>query len=192
VGFPGEGEEDFAETLRVVEASRFATAFTFQYSIRPGTPAATMPDQVPPGVVQERFERLVALQDGISWEENKALLGTDVSVLIATGEGKKDKKTDRLSGRAKDGRLVHVGGPWPDGPPRPGDIVTARVTDAKPFFLIADPTPNTPATIRRTSAGDAHDRAQADSCAAPSSPPAPGGVAGKPVSLGLPTLRIGR
>jgi tRNA-2-methylthio-N6-dimethylallyladenosine synthase len=194
VGFPGETEEDFADTLRVVEASRFATAFTFQYSIRPGTPAASMADQVAPEVVQERFERLVALQDRMSWGENRALVGSEVNVLIALGEGKKDKKTDRLSGRAEDGRLVHVSGPWPGGVPRPGDVVTARVTEAKPFFLIADHTPDSPALVRHTSAGDAYDRAQAESCGAPSSAvAAPSGVgAGGPVSLGLPTLRPGR
>jgi tRNA-2-methylthio-N6-dimethylallyladenosine synthase len=69
VGFPGETEEDFQDTLRVVEQARFASAFTFQYSIRAGTPAATMPDQVPKEVVQERYERLVALQEQISWVE---------------------------------------------------------------------------------------------------------------------------
>ncbi|NEA69137.1 radical SAM protein, partial [Streptomyces sp. SID12488] len=63
VGFPGETEEDFAETLRVVEASRFSSAFTFQYSPRPGTPAADLPDQLPKAVVQERYERLVELQE---------------------------------------------------------------------------------------------------------------------------------
>src|SRR5690606_40512348 len=71
VGFPGETEEDFQATLDVVRQARFAGAYTFQYSIRPGTPAATMPDQVPREVVQERYERLVALQAEISWEENK-------------------------------------------------------------------------------------------------------------------------
>src|SRR6188508_2794121 len=73
VGFPGETEEDFQDTLRVVEQARFASAFTFQYSIREGTPAATMPDQVPKAVVQERYERLAALQDRISREENEKL-----------------------------------------------------------------------------------------------------------------------
>src|SRR4051795_7234556 len=68
VGFPGETEEDFEQTLDVVRAARFAGAFTFQYSPRPGTPAATMPDQVPKAVVQERYDRLVALQDDIAWE----------------------------------------------------------------------------------------------------------------------------
>ena len=191
VGFPGETEEDFQETLRVVEASRFASAFTFQYSIRPGTPAATMADQVDPEVVQERFERLVALQDHIAWEENQKLHGTTVNVLIATGEGKKGKDHERLSGRAEDGRLVHVGGPWPDGEPRPGDIVSMTVTDARPFFLICDQGPDNPATIRRTAAGDAYDRAQAESCGAPVPSSQAGTVSGGPVSLGLPTLRPG-
>ena len=66
VGFPGESEEDFQDTLRVVEQARFSSAFTFQYSIRPGTPAATMENQIPKDVVQERYERLVALQDRIA------------------------------------------------------------------------------------------------------------------------------
>jgi tRNA-2-methylthio-N6-dimethylallyladenosine synthase len=188
VGFPGETEEDFEDTLRVVEAARFASAFTFQYSIRPGTPAATMPDQVSREVVQERFERLVALQDQISWEENTKQLGSTVNVLVATGEGKKDRDTERLSGRAEDGRLVHLGGPWPNGQPRPGDVVTAVVTEAKPFYLIADHSENVPAVIRRTSAGDAFDRAQAESCATPSTPGHSTGSGG-PVILGLPTLR---
>src|SRR5690606_27824955 len=110
VGFPGETEEDFAETLRVVEQARFASAFTFQYSIRPGTPAATMPDQVPKAVVQERYERLMALQDRISWEENQRLVGTTVNVMVSA-EGSKDAATHRLSGRAEDSRLVHFAMP---------------------------------------------------------------------------------
>src|SRR5690606_27072683 len=69
VGFPGETEEDFEQTLEVVRQARFSSAFTFQYSKRPGTPAADMPDQVPKEVVQERYDRLVALQNEISWEE---------------------------------------------------------------------------------------------------------------------------
>src|SRR5688572_22367369 len=71
VGFPGETDEDFEQTMRAVEQSRFSSAFTFQYSIREGTPAATMPDQVPKAVVQERYERLIALQERISHEENQ-------------------------------------------------------------------------------------------------------------------------
>src|SRR5690349_23339382 len=87
VGFPGETEADFEATLDVVRAARFAQAFTFQYSPRPGTPAATLPDQVPKAVVQERYERLVALQEEISWAENRAQEGRVLEVLVAEGEG---------------------------------------------------------------------------------------------------------
>src|SRR3712207_2088483 len=107
VGFPGETEEDFAATLDVVRRARFAQAFTFQYSPRPGTPAAALPDQLPKAVVQERYERLVALQEEISWQENRALEGRIVEVLVAAGEGRKDTATRRMSGRARDGRLVN-------------------------------------------------------------------------------------
>ncbi|WP_093183147.1 tRNA (N6-isopentenyl adenosine(37)-C2)-methylthiotransferase MiaB [Sanguibacter gelidistatuariae] len=108
VGFPGETEEDFAETLRVVEASRFASAFTFQYSQRPGTPAATLPDQLPKEVVQERYVRLMALQDAISAQESARQVGRTVEVLITDGAGRKDGATHRLTGRAADNRLVHL------------------------------------------------------------------------------------
>src|SRR5690606_17228868 len=104
VGFPGETEDDFQRTLEVVEASRFSSAFTFQYSIRPGTPAATMEDQVPKEVVQERFERLVALQDRISHEENRKIEGRAVEILVAEGEGRGEGETRRLSGRSRDRR----------------------------------------------------------------------------------------
>ena len=128
VGFPGETEADFADTLRVVEQARFASAFTFQYSIRPGTPAATLPDQVPKEVVQERFERLVALQDRISGEEAARQVGRRVQVLVGEGEGRKDSATHRLSGRAEDGRLVHLEVPAGAPSPRPGDVVGVEVT----------------------------------------------------------------
>ncbi|GAA1872886.1 tRNA (N6-isopentenyl adenosine(37)-C2)-methylthiotransferase MiaB [Myceligenerans crystallogenes] len=107
VGFPGETEEDFAETLRVVEAARFSSAFMFQYSKRPGTPAATMDGQLPKEVVQERFERLLALQERISEEEADQQIGRTLEVLVAEGSGKKDGAARRLSGRAPDNRLVH-------------------------------------------------------------------------------------
>jgi tRNA-2-methylthio-N6-dimethylallyladenosine synthase len=111
VGFPGETEEDFAETLRVVEASRFSSAFSFQYSPRPGTPAATMADQLPKEVVQERFERLLALQERIGAEEADKQVGRTLEVLVAEGSGRKDGAMHRLSGRAADNRLVHFGLP---------------------------------------------------------------------------------
>ncbi|MBL3698469.1 tRNA (N6-isopentenyl adenosine(37)-C2)-methylthiotransferase MiaB [Leucobacter luti] len=185
VGFPGETEEDFQDTLRVVEASRFQSAFTFQYSIRPGTPAATMPDQVPKEIVQERYERLMALQERISFEENEAQVGRTVEVLVSVTEGKKDAARSRLSGRAEDNRLVHFAVPEGAAEPRPGDVVTVQITSAAPFFLIADVEPGVYA-VRRTRAGDAWDRRQAESCGVPA--PA-GDTAPRAVSLGLPTIR---
>ena len=152
VGFPGETEEDFAATLAVVERARFAGAFTFQYSKRPGTPAAELPGQLPKAVVQERYMRLIDLQERISLEENAAQIGTVVELLVATGEGRKDASTARMSGRARDGRLVHFA-PG-DRDVRPGDVITATVTAAAPHHLIAD------AAVldhRRTRAGDAHE-----------------------------------
>ncbi len=188
VGFPGETDEDFEDTLRVVEAARFASAFTFQYSIREGTPAATMPDQIPKDVVQERYERLMALQKRITLEENEKQLGRTLDLLVSTGEGKKDAATHRLTGRAEDNRLVHFAVPEASEIPRPGDIVTVTVTHAAPSHLLADSVDGAPLTIRRTQAGDAYDRRQSASCAVPTT----GGAATDgAVSLGLPTLRAG-
>jgi tRNA-2-methylthio-N6-dimethylallyladenosine synthase len=185
VGFPGESDQDFEDTLSVVRAARFAGAFTFQYSIRPGTPAATMENQVPQDVVQERYERLMALQDQIAWEENLALVGSSVSVVVGSHEGRKDQATDRLSGRAEDGRLVHFSVPHGGQTPRPGDVVTARVTEAKPYFLLADGHPEGGLSVRRTRAGDAWDRWQAESCAVPAPAATP-----SVINMGMPTLRI--
>ncbi len=156
VGFPGETEEDFQGTLDVVRASRFTSAFTFQYSPRPGTPAATMDDQVPKEIVQERYERLVALVEEIAWEENKRFEGRTVEVLVAEGEGRKDDATARLSGRAADNRLVHVARDADLGDPRPGDLVVAEVTYAAPHHLVADRM----IEVRRTRAGDAWESRQ--------------------------------
>ncbi len=137
VGFPGETEEDFQDTMEVVRRARFASAFTFQYSKRPGTPAASLPDQIDPDVVQDRYTRLVDLVNEIAWEENRTLEGTEVEVLVAEGEGRKDEATARVSGRARDNRLVHVAVTEGE-PPSPGDLVTARVTYAAPHHLVAD------------------------------------------------------
>jgi tRNA-2-methylthio-N6-dimethylallyladenosine synthase len=151
VGFPGETEDDFAATLDVVRQARFAAAFTFQYSKRPGTPAAGMDGQLPKEVVQERYQRLIDLQEAISFEENQSVIGSTVELLVASGEGRKDPATARMSGRARDGRLVHF---TPgDTAVRPGDVVTTVVTGAAPHHLIAD----APLlSYRRTRAGDAH------------------------------------
>jgi len=213
VGFPGETEEDFAETLRVVEASRFSSAFAFQYSRRPGTPAADLPE-LPKDVIQERFDRLLALQERISAEEAERQVGRTVEVLVMEGTGRKDGETHRLSGRAADNRLVHVAlppaltdlartGTDADDPrladatplPRPGDLLTVRVTHGAPHHLIADSaTGGGPFEVRRTRSGDAwveRERARlglggdehahgGDACGT--------GTAPGPVLLGMPSL----
>ena len=172
VGFPGETEEDFQATLDVVAASRFASAFTFQYSKRPGTPAAELPGQVPKAVVSERYQRLIELQERISLEENTAVIGQSVELLVATGEGRKDAATARMSGRARDGRLVHFE-PGEFGEQiRPGDVVVTTVTGAAPHHLIAD---SALLEHRRTRAGDAH---------------AAGRMPRTGVSLGMPAVGV--
>ncbi len=181
VGFPGETETDFRRTLDVVRDARFSSAFTFQYSPRPGTPAAALGDQVPKEVVQERFERLVALQDDISWAENKKQVGRRVEVLVTPGEGRKDEATSRLSGRARDNRLVHFRVPAGADRPRPGDLVEVEVTYAAPHHLNCD---GAYYRLERTSAGDAWDRRQAESCGART-----GSAGSGQVRLGMPTLR---
>jgi tRNA-2-methylthio-N6-dimethylallyladenosine synthase len=155
VGFPGETEEDFLETMKVVERARFSGAYTFQYSKRPGTPAAVLEEQVPRDVVQHRYERLVALVNDIAWAENKLLIGRTVELMVAEGEGRKDVQTHRLSGRGPDNRLVHFSPVGHDGRPvdvRPGDMVEVEVTYAAPHHLVAD---GPVTSVRRTRAGDA-------------------------------------
>src|ERR1700684_4325652 len=180
VGFPGETERDFAATLDLVRQARFAGAFTFRYSIRPGTPAATMDGQVPATVVQERYDRLAALVEETTYAENQKLTGATVEVLVAEGEGRKDAATHRMSGRARDNRLVHFA-PH-QSTPRPGDIVTVTVTRGAPHYLPAD---GAPLSVRRTRAGDAWQAAAAAPPAVvPPVPPEPA-----PVLLGMPAPR---
>ena len=167
VGFPGETEEDFEDTLEVVRRARFAAAFTFQYSRRPGTPAAALDGQLPKEVVQERYQRLIDLQEAISVDGNRALIGTAVEVLVTAGEGRKDAATARMTGRARDGRLVHFS-PG-SAAVRPGDVLTTTVTAAAPHHLIADAAL---LSHRPTRAGDAH----------------AAGRRPRTVGLGLPTM----
>ena len=183
VGFPGETEEDFQATLDVVEQARFTSAFTFLYSRRPGTPAADREDQVPDDVALERYQRLVKLQERICAEDNAALAGTDVEILVSEGDGRKDGSTHRISGRARDNRLVHVA--LPEGlaqadRPRPGDMIRATVTYGAPHHLIADSGAQGGLfEVRRTRAGDAWQARQAKD------------EPDTAVSLGIPTLRVG-
>ena len=178
VGFPGETEEDFLETMKVVEQARFSGAFTFQYSKRPGTPAAVLEDQVPRAVVQDRYERLVALVNDIAWDENKKIVGRTVELLVSEGEGRKDAATHRLTGRARDNRLVHFTAVDHDGRPvdvRPGDMVEVEVTYGAPHHLVSDAAVR---SVRRTRAGDAWEARNATPAQAPG------------VLLGLPTVGV--
>ena len=176
VGFPGETDADFEDTISLVREARFSGAYTFIYSKRAGTPAASMSGQVPRELVQERYERLAALVSEIAWRENQAFEGRQVEVLVASGEGRKDAATERLSGRARDNRLVHFTPGSLDRfggmPVRPGDMVTTEITYAAPHHLVSD-VPIT--SVRRTRAGDARQ---------------PRGVSVTPVSLGLPTVGV--
>jgi tRNA-2-methylthio-N6-dimethylallyladenosine synthase len=175
VGFPGETEADFQHTVDVVREARFAGAFTFQYSKRPGTPAATMDDQVPPDVVRDRYDRLVSVVEEIAWAENRDQLGKIVEVLVAEGEGRKDDRTARMSGRAPDNRLVHFAATEATDA-RPGDVVAAEITYAAPHHLVADVVHG----VRRTRAGDAWEARQAT--------PAIDDGGSRGVLLGMPTL----
>ncbi|GBC86685.1 tRNA-2-methylthio-N(6)-dimethylallyladenosine synthase [bacterium HR12] len=129
VGFPGETEEDFRETLEVVERARFDQAFMFQYSPRPGTRAAMMPDQVPKGVVQELFDRLVALQERISLEIMREHVGRTVEVLVE-GTGRKGG----VQGRTRTNKVVHLPGEIP-----PGTFLDVRIVSAHPHHLVGEP-----------------------------------------------------
>ena len=152
IGFPGETDEDFEQTLDVVKRARFANCYTFQYSKRPGTPAADMGSQIPPSVVRERYEQLVAVADEVAWDSAKEQVGRIVDVLVAEGEGRKDDQTHRMSGRAADNRLVH----FVAADARPGDMVSVEVTYAAPHHLVADAVH----AVRRTRAGDAWEARQ--------------------------------
>jgi tRNA-2-methylthio-N6-dimethylallyladenosine synthase len=134
VGFPGETEADFADTLDLVERARFDSAFMFQYSPRPGTEAASMPEQVPPEVVRDRFQRLAALQERISLERNQALAGVEVELLVESASSKTDPL--RMSGRTSTNKLCHF--PAAAGV-APGDFVSVRVERAAPHHLLGGP-----------------------------------------------------
>ncbi|GAB2969735.1 tRNA (N6-isopentenyl adenosine(37)-C2)-methylthiotransferase MiaB [Nocardioides montaniterrae] len=178
VGFPGETEEDFLETLKVVREARFSGAFTFQYSKRPGTPAATLPDQISPEVVADRYRRLVEVQNRISLEENQAQEGRTLEVLVSQGEGRRDTDTGRMSGRAPDNRLVHFNVDGVDV--RPGDMVTVTITRGAPHYLEAD---GAVLSVRRTRSGDAWEARQGVSTGSTTG-------SGGGVGLGMPMVGV--
>jgi tRNA-2-methylthio-N6-dimethylallyladenosine synthase len=133
VGFPGETEEDFEGTMKVVGAAAYDQAFTFIYSPREGTPAALMPGQVPREVSQERFDRLVELVQASALENSLGYVGTTQRVLIE-GTSKRDDRM--LSGRTPTNKMVHA--PLPEGCSAggfEGRIVNVDVNAAQTWFL---------------------------------------------------------
>ena len=159
VGFPGETESDFQQTLEVVEEARFTAAFSFQYSKRPGTPAATMPDQIDDATMADRYQRLHKRQQRISGEINTASIGKSYELLV----------TESRETRTPDFRLVHL----PESiDARPGDIVTGTIAEASPNFMIA----GIVTSIRKTRGGDAHAARVAE-------------IGPEPIMIGMPSLQ---
>ena len=169
VGFPGETEEDFQETLNLVEKARFMAAYTFQYSKRPGTPAATMPDQIAENIMRERYERLHKLQQRISGEVNQEVIGTEQEILVADFES----KTRKVTGRTKDFRLAHFAVD-PKKPPRSGDAVISKITQSSPNFILSD---EEPVSVRKTRGGDASEARSKESERVP-------------LMVGMPSLQV--
>ena len=128
VGFPGETEEDFLQTLSLVEEVRYDGAYTFQYSPRPMTAAADMDGHLPKEIVQERYDRLVDLQERISYERNVESVGRTERLLV---EGISKKDPDKLTGRTRGNKLVH----FPGGDLAEGSFATVRITGAHPHHL---------------------------------------------------------
>jgi tRNA-2-methylthio-N6-dimethylallyladenosine synthase len=153
VGFPGESDEDFEATLSLCDEAQFTAAYTFQYSKRPGTPAAEMEGQVPAEVVKERYERLHRHQEAIALGVNQRAIGREFELLVTESESNREG-IRRMSGKSEDARLVHFTVPHQDSAEeivRPGDFVTVEITEAKPFYLIASDVKR----IRPSRGGDA-------------------------------------
>ena len=165
VGFPGESETDFQATLDITTQARFAAAYTYKYSIRPGTPAGVMPNQVPEDVVGERYTRLHEHQQKISLAVNESSVGSTHRVMVSEIEGRRDESRSRMTGKSEDFRLVHFDA---DTDARPGDFVDVEITEASAHYLIGKAK-----SVTRTRGGDAH--------AAKSAPAS--------TSLGIPKVR---
>jgi len=164
VGFPGETEEDFQETMQACTDLRFLAAYTFQYSKRPGTPAAEMPDQIPSEIVAERYTRLHKHLNNLSQSVNEEMIGKTVEVLVTDIDG------SRASGKSRDFRLVHFDSAQGL---RPGDIAEVKIGDAKAHFILGE---GGPSLVRHTRGGDAFEsrKKEAESTG---------------VMLGIPTLK---
>jgi tRNA-2-methylthio-N6-dimethylallyladenosine synthase len=169
VGFPDETEEDFQATMDLATKAEFAAAYTYKYSIRPGTPAGMMPNQVPEDVVGERYTRLHEHLQKISLEINQRALGSTHRVMVNEIEGRRDGDRGRITGRSEDFRLVHF---EPIEDVRPGDFVDVEITEASAHYLIGKPL-----GVIATRGGDAHQR-KVEETSGPT-----------PTMLGIPTVK---
>jgi tRNA-2-methylthio-N6-dimethylallyladenosine synthase len=130
VGFPGETEEDFRETLEVVDAVGYDSAFTFMFSPRRGTEAAERPDQLPHAVKRERMERLVELVQRRAGERSRRFVGTRQQVLV---EGPSRTDASKLRGRTRHNKTVNF-----TGLARPGELVDVEITSATSTTLAGE------------------------------------------------------
>ena len=131
VGFPGETEEDFLETMDVVQKVRFDSAFTFIYSKRTGTPAATMENQVPEDVIKDRFDRLLKVVQDISTEKANELEGLTMPVLV---EEMNEHDSSLVTGRLDGNSLVH----FPGTEDMIGNIYSVKLKECKGFYYIGE------------------------------------------------------
>jgi tRNA-2-methylthio-N6-dimethylallyladenosine synthase len=171
VGFPGETEEDFQGTMDIASQARFAAAYTYKYSIRPGTPAGAMENQVPEDIVGERYTRLHEHQQKISLSVNQESIGSTHRVMVSEIEGRRDEAQSRLTGRSEDFRLVHFDAKTSA---RPGDFVDVKIEEASAHYLIGTAT-----NVLKTRGGDAHQLRTA-----------PAAEKSSATSLGIPTVRM--
>ena len=170
VGFPGETEEDFQATMDIASQARFAAAYTYKYSIRPGTPAGAMENQVPEDIVGERYTRLHEHQQKISLSVNQESIGTTHRVMVSETEGRRDEAQSRMTGRSEDFRLVHFDAATSA---RPGDFVDVKIEEASAHYLLGEAL-----NVVKTRGGDAHQ-----------SRTAPAQEKSSATSLGIPTVR---
>jgi len=170
VGFPGETEEDFQATMDIASQARFAAAYTYKYSIRPGTPAGAMENQVPEDIVGERYTRLHEHQQTISLSVNQESIGSTHRVMVSETEGRRDEAQSRMTGRSEDFRLVHFDAATSA---RPGDFVDVKIEQASAHYLIGEAH-----NVIKTRGGDAHQLRTA-----------PAAKKSSATSLGIPTVR---